>query len=95
MFNEDMTEQHRRFIEAITMAVEGLDDFEKLKPAIRELGERHAAYGVTKPHYEVVGSVLLLSLEEALGDTFTNDVKSAWTDFYTSLATTMQVPPGP
>jgi nitric oxide dioxygenase len=90
MFKEDMAEQHRRFVVAITMALDGLDDLEKLKPTIKELGRRHATYGATEPHYEAVGTVLLLSLGEALRDAFTEEVRCAWTDFYNYLAKTMQ-----
>ena len=90
MFNQNLTEQHRRFIAAVTMAVEGLEDLHKLTPAIKELGARHAAYGVGRPHYDVAGSVLILTLKEALGDSFTPEVMGAWVDFYNYLAETMQ-----
>jgi hemoglobin-like flavoprotein len=93
MFQEDITEQHRRFIAAITKAVSGLDDLGKLEPAIKELGRRHATYGVRAPHYECVGTVLLLSLREALGEGFTDEVRCAWADFYGYLANTMQSHP--
>ena len=74
----------------IGVAVKGLDTLDELVPAVKNLGRRHAGYGVTDAHYETVGGALLWTLEKGLGPAFTPDVKSAWTTVYTVLATTMK-----
>jgi nitric oxide dioxygenase len=56
----------------------------------QDLGIRHIAYGVTPEHYGTVGSALLGTLEQGLGEAFTPEVKAAWTEVYTVLATTMK-----
>ena len=54
-----MAEQRRKVVQALTLAVEGLDNLDALLPAIRDLGRRHHAYGVNDRHYESVGVALL------------------------------------
>lgn len=57
---------------------------------MRALGARHAGYGVRDEHYDTVGAALLWTLGQGLGETFTDDVRDAWTSAYTLLATTMK-----
>ena len=47
-------------------------------------------YGVRDEHYATVGSALVWTLEQGLGDAFTLDVRKAWTAAYGVLANTMQ-----
>jgi hemoglobin-like flavoprotein len=90
LFKIDMAVQGRKLMQMIGVAVNGLDTIEKLVPAIKDLGRRHAGYGVADAHYVTVGGALLWTLEQGLGPDFTPDVKAAWTTVYTLLATTMQ-----
>ena len=57
---------------------------------MRQLGQRHADYGVQPYHYETVGAALLWTLEQGLGDCFTADVRSAWAAAYGLLSSVMQ-----
>jgi hemoglobin-like flavoprotein len=90
LFTTDIGEQGKKLMQMITVCVNGLDTIDELVPAVRELGRRHAAYGVTEAHYQTVAGALLWTLEQGLGPAFTPDVKAAWTTVYTVLATTMQ-----
>ena len=89
LFKSDMTEQGKRLMAMISVAVKGLDHIEDLVPAVQDLGRRHAGYGVQQDHYATVGVALLGTLEEALGDEFTSEVKEAWSSVYEILATTI------
>ena len=89
LFKSDMTEQGKRLMAMISVAVKGLDHIEDLVPAVQDLGRRHARYGVQQDHYATVGVALLGTLEEALGDEFTSEVKEAWSSVYEILATTV------
>lgn len=40
-------------------------------------------------HYPIVGQILLETLEETLGATFTAEAKSAWAGFYGVVAASM------
>jgi hemoglobin-like flavoprotein len=86
----DMAEQRKKLIQMITVAVRGLERLDELLPAIEAMGRRHSGYGVIDPHYTTVGAALLWTLEEGLGDAFTPEARSAWTQTYTMLAAVMQ-----
>ena len=90
LFTSDIKEQGKKLMTMITMAVRGLKDIGRLVPAIEDMGRRHVGYGVKDEHYATVGSALLWTLEQGLGSDFTPEVKEAWTEVYTVLATTMQ-----
>jgi hemoglobin-like flavoprotein len=90
LFKGDMKAQGRKLMAMIGSAVTGLNDLPRLVPAVQDLGRRHGGYGVKDEHYETVGAALLWTLEKGLGDGFTPDVKSAWTQVYGVLATTMK-----
>ena len=86
LFRGDINEQAGKLMHVIGFAVANLDKPDALLPAVRALGERHVAYGVTEPHYQTVATALLQTLEAGLGDAFTPDVRGAWTTAYTTLA---------
>jgi len=90
MFRGDMKEQGRKLMQMLAIAVKGLDRLHEILPAVRKMGRRHAAYGVRDEHYDTVATALLWTLEKALGDGFTPEVKSAWVSVYTVLATAMK-----
>jgi hemoglobin-like flavoprotein len=74
----------------IGVAVRGLGNLAALAPAVQNLGRRHAGYGVKPEHYAIVGAALLWTLEQGLGNTFSAEVKAAWTEAYAHLAGIMQ-----
>ncbi|MDH3475093.1 MAG: globin domain-containing protein [Rhodospirillales bacterium] len=90
LFKHDMVEQGRKLMAMIKVAVKGLDHIEKLVPAVEDLGRRHKDYGVEEPHYDTVAEALLWTLEQGLGDAFTDEVKEAWTAVYGVLAEVMK-----
>ncbi len=90
IFPSDMAEQKRKLMMMLNTAVNGLSDVEKLVPAVQDLGRRHVGYGVKDAHYGTVGAALLWTLEQGLGDAFTDEVKASWTAVYGVLASTMQ-----
>jgi hemoglobin-like flavoprotein len=59
-------------------------------PVLKQLGERHASYGVADEHYGKVGSALIGALEEGLGDRFTPDVRAAWTEAFILISSLMR-----
>ena len=85
-----MTEQGKKLMKTINIAVEALDDVEPLVPTLKQMGADHAGYGVVDRDYNVVGAALLWTLEQGLGETFTDEVKNAWASVYELLANTMK-----
>lgn len=90
LFKGDMKAQAQKLMQMVAVAVNALDDVEKIVPAVQALGTRHAGYGVKAADYDTVGSALLTTLESGLGNAFTPDVKEAWTQTYTLLAGVMK-----
>ena len=90
LFESDIASQARKLAAKITFAVAGLDRLEILVPVLRELGRKHASYGVENRHYATVGAALLDTLAAGLGESFTREVRDAWAATYSLLANTMQ-----
>jgi nitric oxide dioxygenase len=90
LFPADLHEQKQKLMAMIGTAVGALHDLDALVPKVKALGMRHVAYGAEPVHYEVVGEVLLWTLERGLGSAFTPQVRAAWTKVYGALSATMQ-----
>ena len=90
LFRGDLQDQGRKLMQMLGFCVGKLNTLDEIVPAVKELGRRHASYGVTNDAYQTVGAALLWTLEQGLGPHFTPDVKGAWTAVYGVLADTMQ-----
>lgn len=91
MFSGDLAHQGRMLMAMLNSAVNGLTQLDTMVPVVRQLGARHAKYGVRDEHYATVGSALLWTLEQGLGDKFTPAVRDAWAAAYDMLAGVMQI----
>jgi hemoglobin-like flavoprotein len=89
VFPADLGDQKKKLMAMLATAVTNLHRVEAILPAVQALGQRHKGYGVTTAHYAPVGAALLWTLEQGLGDTFTPEVKAAWTEAYTTLSGAM------
>jgi hemoglobin-like flavoprotein len=91
MFKGDLRKQGQMLMGMMGAAVSGLRNLETLSPVVRELGARHAGYGVQARHYDTVGSALLWTLDTGLKEQFTPEVREAWASAYQLLADVMQL----
>ena len=89
MFKHDMSKQGAMLMSTLGLAVGSLKNLETILPAVRSLGQRHAAYGVKPEDYQPVAEAFLWTLESAFGDAFTPELKEAWVAAFTTLATVM------
>ncbi len=89
LFPEDMKAQGQKLMTMIGVAVNNMDEIEKIVPAVEASGKRHADYGALPDHYPVVGEVLIDTLATALGDDFTDEAREAWVKTYGILSTVM------
>ena len=91
MFNTaNMDEQRHRLMETLGHLIAELDDPESLVTDLVVLGKCHVAYGVRDSDYDAAGVALLWTLEKALGDEFTPEARSAWTEAYQAIASVMR-----
>ena len=99
LFPEDMTEQRKKLMAMLGLAVANLAKPDAVVPAVENLGRRHVAYGTQDAHYAPVGAALLWTLEQGLGPDFTPAHREAWSETYALVASLMQaaardLPPG-
>lgn len=88
LFKADMQAQGQRLMQMIGAAT-GMLGNNQLLPVLQGLGRRHAGYGVQTQHYTTVGTALLQTLAQGLGDAFTAEVRAAWTEVYGVIANAM------
>jgi hemoglobin-like flavoprotein len=89
MFKSDMSDQRKKLMQILGVAVSSLKNIEAIVPAVQDLGRRHVKYGVRPQHYNTVAEAILWMLAQTLGATFTPEIKQSWTEVYTVLADTM------
>jgi hemoglobin-like flavoprotein len=86
----DMDAQKRKFVDMLAEIVRVLDDPARLVGEVAASGSRHLDYGVQDRHYDIVGSALLWTLGQALGERFTPELREAWRETYGLLAAVMR-----
>lgn len=86
----NMAEQGKKLMQTIDVAVASLDNLDDIRPAVEDLGRRHAGYGATEGHYDSVGAALPWTLEQGLGEGFTPEARGAWAETYGTLSTIMK-----
>ena len=90
LFKGNLSEQGRKLMQMLGLAVNSLDRMEQLLPVLRSLGTRHVIYGVRDKDYDTVGKALLWTLRKGLGEGFTRDVEAAWSHAYATMASAMR-----
>ena len=89
LFKADVSDQGRKLMDMLAIAVGMLRQPQRLEEAVAQLGTRHAAYGVQEAHFKPVGEALIRTLEQGLGDDFTPQVKMAWLSMYKEVVEIM------
>ena len=89
LFRDDLLEQGRNLTAMLSVAAANVARPERIRLALRQLGQRHAAYGVEPKDFRTVEDALIFALEHALIDVFTPEVRAAWQAAYAELSSTM------
>jgi hemoglobin-like flavoprotein len=101
LFSEDMTAQRRKLLAMLSFVVKSIEWPEEfwtdriaadqdLVMVVAALGRRHAQlYRVPDEAYAPVGEALLWTLDSALGEAFTGEVRDAWAALYGVLSKCM------
>src|SRR5262245_19081492 len=90
LFKGNLTEQGRKLMQMLALAVNSLDRMEQILPVVQSLGTRHVVDGVRDKDYDTVGKALLWTLRKGLAEAFTPEVEAAWSNVYTTLASAMK-----
>jgi len=89
LFTTDMAEQKVRFAVKLAELVHAIPRLDDLLGHTRELGARHAGYGVRAADYPTVGAALIAALASVLGPGFDDQTRQAWELAYNLMAETM------
>ena len=89
LFPDDVEEQARKFLQSLKVIVSSLSSTERTVRMLQRLGDRHKDYGVKTSYYEVVGEALVGTLDDALGDEFTDEAREAWTAAFRLISAAM------
>ena len=89
LFTTDMTEQKVRFTVKLSEIVRAIPRLDDLLSQTRELGARHAGYGVRATDYPKVGAALITAIAAVLGPGFDDQTRHAWELAYNLVAETM------
>jgi|SRR5215472_19010940 len=85
----NMKEQRKKLLGALILVIQNLKKPEALTSALRGLGQRHVAYGVQPEHYPIVGTILLETFADFLGDDWTPEYHDAWAQAYEAICSIM------
>jgi hemoglobin-like flavoprotein len=78
MFTNDPARQRERFGAELHVIATSIRRHDAFVAEARELGRRHAGYGVRASHYRTAGPLLLDALAAALGARWTAETEEAW-----------------
>lgn len=90
LFKGDLDAQGAMFVSALGLAVAGLDDATSGERPLRDLGVRHAAYGVTDSHFDTFREALVLTLRAQVGAGFTEKHAAAWRAAFDRIGVVMR-----
>jgi hemoglobin-like flavoprotein len=78
LFPADMKAQKGKLFATLAAVVENLESGEELKATLRQLGQRHEAYGAQAAHYPVVANAMVAAMADVCGPTWNRDIESDW-----------------
>ncbi len=84
--NQASGSQQRALAGAICAFAANVDQLEVLGAAVETIAQKHASLRILPEHYPVVGSNLLASIREVLGEAATEEIIDAWAEAYGFLA---------
>lgn len=89
LFPDDLSGQKDKLAHTLNMVVTNLNKFDKIIDAVRALGQRHAGYGATPAHYEVVGIALVTALKKVTPGGLKPEEEGAWVSAYNIISEAM------
>lgn len=89
LFKAPIPEQSKKLMTMLHYLIYNLNKPQEITKGLTHLAQRHVQYNVTQEHYDIVGSALILTLEQGLGKLWNEEVKQAWITLYTTVASIM------
>jgi hemoglobin-like flavoprotein len=89
LFNTNVSEMAVKFSVELEALVDTISSFPEFSPRVRELGARHAGYGVRAAHYGSVREALIGALAEHLAARWNAELEAAWYRAFNLVAEVM------
>lgn len=89
LFPQDMFAQSRKLWDSIVVVVESAYDLSHIEAELRDLGARHAGYGVKPAYYAIVTRVLIETVAKLMHKQWTPQHQAAWEDALKVVTTLM------
>ncbi|MBC7942191.1 MAG: hemin receptor [Chitinophagaceae bacterium] len=90
LFRRDIHVQGAMLMQTLDLVVTHLGRMDQVLPVAEQLARRHVGYRVQPHHYDSVGTALIWTLEQGLGEAFTPAVRQGWIAAYGALAGAMK-----
>jgi len=85
LFKNSMHSQKVKWRLMLVNIVAGIEQPSKLRETMRELGQRHVAYGVKNEDYYKLIEAFLWAMQQNFGAEFTPQTEEAWRKFLTII----------
>ena len=89
MFKSNKKDQAMKLMFMLSYLVIRLENIDELKSEIKKLAERHKNYGTTSDHYNAMAGILIKSLKNNVGKSWTSESEAAWYKAYNLIANLM------
>ena len=89
LFPENKEHLSMKLLETLNQVINGLEHFDFLKSAIRELGQRHQNLNIAPAMYRSVCDCTLLALNTVLDHQLSQDEKDCWVEAFDLISETM------
>jgi hemoglobin-like flavoprotein len=90
LFPDDLTAQRGKLVEELAFLIDASRDLDTFVARARDLGRRHAEYGVQHSDYELVGVALTAALRECMPVEWSAELEAAWGKLYGLIADVMR-----
>lgn len=90
MFRGDIELQAEKLTDLLGTLINMLGRPEQLGAELRDMGRRHAGYGVQDAHYDTVRRALFGMLSEVIGPQWNPEMQDAWAGLYGAVETAMK-----
>ena len=89
LFRDDMAGQGMRFMAAISVIVDNLDDAEQLDRQVDLLAQAHGQFRLREQAYRTMQEALIDTFRYGLGQRFTNEMQLAWRSAFSQICDAM------
>jgi len=78
LFPDDMSGQKKKLLASLVLVIQNLRNAERLRPALLDLGRRHAGYKAEPGHYPAVRDTLVQVMGEMASEQWNNQLTADW-----------------